>query len=527
MSFPNLTFTDEGKSLQLKAMNGDSITFTKVEIGNGEKPKDIGKLTQLNNRLYVCGITDFVASDGYATIHWSLDSKAVASEFNWTEYGVYAKDSLNNEILYAYAYDSIPQLIPSADASSITQIEADLNIGIGDAEIVNAIIGEYSAYADKEVVNEHINNAENPHNVTKLQIGLGNVDNVSTDNAKPTFTASTALSEINSGETVTNLWGKVKTAIKALIDHKNDKNNPHGITLNKIGAAASSHTHSTTDINSGYLPIERGGTAGSSAFAALENLITKPAQNIKLANGRYLRGFSTYNTEHTLIGMGTDNNVYVGNDESGYLHLHAYNNICIRVIDGNYYKYVHINKAGTIYSNQTNLASGVTEATGANIGSSTYRYNTVYAKNALNVSDHKNKENITDAQIGLEILKRLSVVQFNFKGETEVRCGVIAQEVFKLFQELGIHNSGVYQASIISNDYEEITDKNGNVMHIPKMHPELENLSDEEILKYDDAELTWNVDYNALTYYCIAGFQQYMQQVEYRLNKLENTKDRS
>lgn len=507
MSFPNLIFTDEGKLLQLKAMNGDSITFTKVEIGNGEEPKNISKLTQLNNKLYVCGITDFETNNGYATIHWSLDSMAVTSEFDWTEYGIFAKDSFNNEILYAYAYDSVPQTIPSADSSSITQIEADINIAIGDAENVNAIIGEYSAYASKEVVSDHINNVENPHNVTKSQIGLGNVDNVSTNDASPTFIASTALSEINSGETATNLWGKVKTAIKAFIEHKNDKNNPHGITLDKIGAAARSHTHSTTDMNSGILSVTRGGTGVSDLNTLLKKLITDGKQHIKLANGRYLRGLSTDGKEHTLIGLGTDNNVYIGNDEAKYIHLHGNENICVRVIDGSYYKYFHVNKAGSIYSNQINIASGSMGATGANVGSSTYRYNTVYAKNALNVSDQKNKENITDAEIGLEVLKRLSVVQFNFINESELRCGVIAQEVFKLFQELGIKNSGVYQASVSKND--------------PDKHPELENLSDTEILKYDDTELTWNVDYTTLTYYCIAGFQKYMNETEHRLVKLE------
>ena len=41
MAFPNLTFTDEGKALQVKAMNGDSIIFTKVALGNGEEPSNI------------------------------------------------------------------------------------------------------------------------------------------------------------------------------------------------------------------------------------------------------------------------------------------------------------------------------------------------------------------------------------------------------------------------------------------------------------------------------------------------------
>lgn len=523
MSFPNLIFTDEGKSLQLKAMNGDSITFTKVEIGNGEEPKNISKLTQLNNKLYVCGITYFEINNGYATIHWSLDSMAVTSEFDWTEYGIFAKDSFNNEILYAYAYDSVPQTIPSADSSSITQIEADINIAIGDAENVNAIIGEYSAYASKEVVSDHINNVENPHNVTKSQIGLGNVDNVSTNDASPTFTASTALSEINSGETATNLWGKVKTAIKAFIEHKNDKNNPHGITLDKIGAAARSHTHSATDINSGILSVSRGGTGVSDLNSLLKKLITDGKQHIKLANGRYLRGLSTDGKEHTIIGLGTDNNIYIGNDESSYAHLHAKNSICIRTTaSSNDGRYWFMNSIGALYPYKIVNSGNAQANTASTLGTSTRRVGTVYASNALNTSDAKLKENISDADVGFEILKRLSIVQFNFIGEKDIKCGVIAQEVFKLFQELDIHNSGVYQASLIYEEFDETIDKDGQTIRIPKIIPEFENLSDDEILKHSDSEITWNIDYDSLTYYCIAGFRKYMQITEQRISKLED-----
>ncbi len=522
MSFPNLIFTDEGKSLQIKALHGDSITFTKVEIGNGEEPEDISKLTQLNNKLYVCGITDFETNGGYATIHWSLDSMAVASEFNWTEYGIYARDSLNNEILYAYAYDSVPQIIPSADSSSITQIEADLNIAIGDAENVYAIIGEYSAYANKEIVEEHINNMDNPHGMTAEQIGLGRVENYSINDAAPTFTEAKELTDIASGEKTSSLWGKTKKAIAALIAHIANTDNPHKLTAAKINAAASKHDHSATDINKGVLSVARGGTGVTSLSELLRKLITDNKQSITLSNAKYIKGTSTSGSEHTLIGLGSDNSIYIGNDSSN-AHLHAKSSICMRTMaaanDGRYW---FMNSAGALYPYKIVNSGNNQVNTAATLGTSTRRVGTVYASNALNTSDAKLKENISDADIGLEILKRLSIVQFNFIGEKELKCGVIAQEVFKLFQELDIHNSGVYQASVIYDEFEETTDKDGNVVRIPKIIPELDNLKDEEILKRNDTEITWNIDYDSLTYYCIAGFQKYMQITEQRIRKLED-----
>lgn len=522
--FPRLKPTKNAQAQMLKTIEGATLRFSRVGLGNGERPSvDFEDITQMQNFVCFGNLTSYERNGTNAIIHWQLDCASVEDTFDWTEYALFALDENDNEFLFSYAYnEGTPQPISSVNSESLVMLENDINICIGDAEHVSAIIGEYSAYASKEVVEEHLKDTSNPHRVSAEDIGLERVENVSTDDATPTFAEAETLDNVISGEKVTTLWGKVKKAISTLSAHISNKENPHGVTTEKIGAAKTSHNHSASDINSGTLSVARGGTGVSDLNALLKKLITDSKQHIKLSNGRYLRGLSTDGKEHTLIGIGTDNNLYIGNDEAKYVHLHGNENICIRVIDGSKYKYVHINKAGSVYSNELNIASGSMTATNANLGQSAYRYNYIYSKNALNVSDRKNKENITDAEIGYEILKRLSVVQFNFIGETEIRCGVIAQELFKLFQELGIHNSGVYQASVVSNDYEEITDKNGNVMHVPKIHPELENLSDEEILKYDDAELTWNVDYNNLTYYCIAGFQQYMQITEQRLDKLEN-----
>lgn len=508
--FPRLKPTKNAQAQMLKTIEGATLRFSRVGLGNGERPSiDFEDITQMQNFVCFGNLTNYERNGTNAIIHWQLDCASVENTFDWTEYALFALDENNNEFLFSYAYnEGTPQPISSVNSESLVMLENDINICIGDAEHVSAIIGEYSAYASKEIVEEHIANKSNPHNVSAEDIGLEYVDNVSTNNATPTFTESKTLENVNSGETVTTLWGKVKKAISTLSAHISNKSNPHGDTPTSIGAADRNHKHSTTDINEGILSVARGGTGVSDLTALLKKLITDGKQHIKLANGRYLRGISTNGTEHTLIGLGTDNNVYIGNDESKYIHLHGNENICIRVIDGSNYKYVHINKAGSIYSNQANLASGAMTATNANIGSSTYRYNYIYAKNALNTSDKKLKENITDAEIGLEILKRLSIVQFNFIGDNEVKCGVIAQEVFQLFQELGIHNSGVYQASVSDND--------------PEKYPEFENLSDDEIVKYSDDELTWNVDYNVLTYYCIAGFQKYMQVTEERISKFEN-----
>lgn len=72
-------------------------------------------------------------------------------------------------------------------------------------------------------------------NITKTNIGLGNVQNVSTNNQTPTFTTASALANIKSGETLTVMLGKVAKAINDLIAHIGDTSNPHNVTKSQVG----------------------------------------------------------------------------------------------------------------------------------------------------------------------------------------------------------------------------------------------------------------------------------------------------
>lgn len=90
---------------------------------------------------------------------------------------------------------------------------------------------------DKQIIldsEEHIENTENPHETTKAQVGLGEVDNTSDIN-KPISTAqATAINDAKKAGT---------DAQNNLNTHTNNKSNPHGVTVAQIGAAPSSHSH--------------------------------------------------------------------------------------------------------------------------------------------------------------------------------------------------------------------------------------------------------------------------------------------
>lgn len=81
----------------------------------------------------------------------------------------------------------------------------------------------------------HTDNTSNPHKVTKSQVGLGNVENVSVNNHAPTYTDVTSLTTLVSGEKFTAAFPKIKLAITTLINHLDNKNNPHEVDKSDVG----------------------------------------------------------------------------------------------------------------------------------------------------------------------------------------------------------------------------------------------------------------------------------------------------
>lgn len=83
--------------------------------------------------------------------------------------------------------------------------------------------------------NTHVANKSNPHGVTKEQLGLGNVPNVTTNNQTPTYTVPSTLSALVSGEALSTAFGKLAKAVSDVISHLGNRNNPHGVTKAQIG----------------------------------------------------------------------------------------------------------------------------------------------------------------------------------------------------------------------------------------------------------------------------------------------------
>lgn len=137
--------------------------------------------------------------------------------------------------------------LPSASAEQAGTISAHmfnkLSSGL-NGDITNAL-NEAKAYTDaaktalkkliqdsdkviKESLDAHIGNKSNPHNVTKAQVGLGNVQNLAPADMPVSTAQATAIADAKAAGT------KAQTDLNA---HANRRDNPHNVTRAQLGLA--------------------------------------------------------------------------------------------------------------------------------------------------------------------------------------------------------------------------------------------------------------------------------------------------
>lgn len=103
-------------------------------------------------------------------------------------------------------------------------------------------------------------------NITKSDVGLGNVPNVTTNNQAPTYSTASSNTALSSGESMSTAFGKISKAISSLISHLANTSNPHSVTKEQLGLG---NVDNTADINKSVKFAE---TLPSRAITTLEEL---------------------------------------------------------------------------------------------------------------------------------------------------------------------------------------------------------------------------------------------------------------
>lgn len=269
--------TEKGISMVIRAIYGDSITFTKISMGNGV-PSDLNNVTEMVNPLLDIPFVEATQEDNYILLTGETSSSQIETSFYGNELGVYAKDENDNEYLYAYRYSEQADFFPASSEGRTIELRISVAVAVGNAENVTAILTAGEEYATRNEFNAHVNDHNNPHHVTAEDVGLGNVSNESPENLTPSFTQASSRTNIVSGDTLSVILGKIAKVISDFTSHLT-ATNPHGITAAGISAAPKTHTHSASDINAGTLSVARGGTGQTS----LDNVTVGKAKQLNTA----------------------------------------------------------------------------------------------------------------------------------------------------------------------------------------------------------------------------------------------------
>lgn len=204
------------------------------------------------NNLASFYLTSNAAGDAFATkaalVAGPYYFQGVLRTATLNDYAIVIADETKNNASTRYMYDGT---------------QWDFQYVINDTPFTQDQVNAINSTVTQEKVESysaHIINKSNPHNVTKAQVGLGNVDNTSDAN-KPISTATKEALDTISGD---------------LSDHIADTDNPHEVTKSQIGLG---NVDNTSDADK---PIS---TATQDAIDEVSGTLTEHIENTENPHG--------------------------------------------------------------------------------------------------------------------------------------------------------------------------------------------------------------------------------------------------
>ena len=175
-----------------------------------------------------------------------------------------------------------------------------------------------------KAVDDHISDRENPHNVTKSQIGLGNVDNTSdinkpistaTQNALDTKADSQELSELSKivSDEIADRESSEGIINESISNHISDTNNPHNVTKEQLGLG---NVDNTSDVNKPISTATQNALddkADKTTVSSLSNTLTKEIQDRQAGDNTNATAISTHATNKSNPHNVTKAQVGLGN----------------------------------------------------------------------------------------------------------------------------------------------------------------------------------------------------------------------
>ena len=176
--FNGFILTEKGRELLAKGLAGETITFTKMAIGDGTSLTSERERTALVNQITTLPILNInVKRNGTCEINALLTNKSVTTGFYIKELGIFAHGNDNVEILYAYNISTSPDFVPPFSANNVVEIEYVDTIIVDQVANVTAVIDPSITYITKKYADENYLVSSKLTEILGLEFG-GNIQDI-------------------------------------------------------------------------------------------------------------------------------------------------------------------------------------------------------------------------------------------------------------------------------------------------------------------------------------------------------------
>lgn len=167
--FAKTIVTDVGKDMIAKSQNGQTLTFSRVALGDGlvGEEEDVTKFTAVKNERLSLPIAKYSnLGNGQFQIQFRLTNSQVESGFWHREIGIMAKIDNGQEQLYAYTTAGNKASFIYDKTTPVEERIVNVNFVIGNAQNLEVIINGSVIYATIEDLEEALdahNAADDAH----------------------------------------------------------------------------------------------------------------------------------------------------------------------------------------------------------------------------------------------------------------------------------------------------------------------------------------------------------------------------
>lgn len=155
--FAKTIVTDVGKDMIAKSQNGQTLTFSRVALGDGlvGEEEDVTKFTAVKNERLSLPIAKYsTLGNGQFQIQFRLTNSQVESGFWHREIGIMAKIDNGQEQLYAYTTAGNKASFIYDKTTPVEERIVNVNFVIGNAQNLEVIINSSVIYATIEDLEE-------------------------------------------------------------------------------------------------------------------------------------------------------------------------------------------------------------------------------------------------------------------------------------------------------------------------------------------------------------------------------------